>query len=124
MQNSIAKHILSRIYAIRLAETMTKFEYAATLAEAHNWASKSMNNYGGKQYDALYNFYMFAGNKCDSARKDGVLYYNAETFTYSCRPPEGVLHKVLRGMRCPITKEQAFKNIKDGHNITLTMGDN
>lgn len=96
MKNSVAKRILSRIYAIRLAETMTKFEYAATIAEAANWASIAMNEQGGKEYDALYKFWQYAKNKCTSAQYDGLLSY--KDFTYSCKPVDTVLHKVWNKM--------------------------
>jgi hypothetical protein len=98
MKNSVAKHILSRIYAIRLAETMTKFEYAATLMEAANWVNAEMNKHGGKEYDVLYRFYMFTGIKAQAARMDGLLYYNAMTYTYSCKPVDTVLHMVWNKM--------------------------
>ena len=61
IKNSIARHVLSRIHAIRMAEE--KFDIyvqAATVVEAINWTSDKMNEQHriDKEYNTLHKFWV------------------------------------------------------------------
>lgn len=56
IKNTVARHVISRIHAIRIAEN--EYVQGATVVEAFNWASDKMDSLpiSDKEYHTLYKF--------------------------------------------------------------------
>jgi len=102
IQHPVAKHILTRIYAIHMTAGCD-FEYAATIVEAANWASKVMQGdkmiLYEKGYCAAYKFWIYARNKCEAKHMRNFVRYDSEKGIYVIIPAESALYKVWHKMR-------------------------
>lgn len=104
IQNHVAKQILCRIYAINMAMTTgCKFEYAATIVEAANWASKTMQSdkltLYEKGYCAVHSFWIYSRNKCEAKEMRNFVRYDSDKGIYVTISAESALYKVWRKMR-------------------------
>lgn len=102
IQNPVAKHILTRIYAIQTASTCN-FEYAATIVEAANWANKAMKGdqliVYEKGYCAAHRFWVYTRNKCEAKEMRKFVRYDSQKGIYEIIPAESAVYKVWRKMR-------------------------
>ena len=101
MENRCAKQILSRIYAIRMAEKINPYVYAATLVESVNWANQSLlkDDTSGRHYSVIHRFWVQLSGKCAARNMRNLIKYDSDSLRYECLPAESVLHKVWRQMR-------------------------
>lgn len=95
IQNSIARHVLARIHAERLAyETKCKYVLAATVAEGLNWCNRQMNRSGisDKEYNCIHKLYEKFRKTMDVDL--GRMIYDDEDGIWQVRTPDGTLAKV------------------------------
>jgi hypothetical protein len=77
LKNRVAKGVLSRIHAVRLAETRGDYELGATVIEAWKWAREVMDalqiKTTNKEYSAAYRLYVKMGRI--AKRNPGLITY-------------------------------------------------
>lgn len=99
IQMTIAKQILCRIYAIRLSENMTPYDYAATIVEAYNWTSDKMQDVSDEEYNTLHKFWVFVGHKCCASRVAGFVRYAEDNLKYETVPARSAIGCIFNQIR-------------------------